>query len=79
MAEVGGHLHATFKGSPGGYPLLLATLPLDSIRPLPFQRDFSDHQRDRLAAVVRDIPRHLNPLIAVIALGKGSGPRHVRN
>ncbi len=49
----------------GGRPLMLASLPLSSIQPTPFQRDLSPTHAKRLADKIDETGAFLDPLIVV--------------
>jgi ParB family chromosome partitioning protein len=46
---------------------LLSILPIDAVEPTPFQRDLSDAHHKRLADVINQTGRFLDPIIAVVA------------
>ena len=49
----------------GGTPAVLATLPIDSIEPTPYQRDPSEPHVKRLMNVIEKLGRFLDPIITV--------------
>jgi len=51
----------------GRNPLLLASLPIDSVEPTPFQRDLSDAHHKKLSGVIDRTGLFLDPLIAITA------------
>src|SRR3954451_5731588 len=56
---------------PGGEPVLVATLPIESVEPTPFQRDLSQAHHRRLADILDRTGMFLDPIIAVTAPEKG--------
>lgn len=44
---------------------LLVELPLDRVEPTPYQRDLSPHHVERLKAVIQEIGRFIDPIVAV--------------
>jgi len=60
-----GTLLATYREPFGGYWVVLAALPLDQVKPTPYQRELSKTHADRLAAVIPKVGRFLDPVIAV--------------
>jgi ParB family transcriptional regulator, chromosome partitioning protein len=71
IEKAGGCVVGLYKEPLGGYPTLLAILPVDQIEPTPFQRDLSDAHHKRLADVMAKTGRFLDPVIAVVAPGGG--------
>jgi ParB family chromosome partitioning protein len=61
----GGTVIATYREPFGGYWVALAALPLDKIKPTPYQRELSKTHADRLATVIPKVGRFLDPVIAV--------------
>src|SRR4051812_44455467 len=61
----GGAVLATYREPFGGNWVALAALPLDRIKPTPYQRELSKAHTDRLAAVIPKVGRFLDPVIAV--------------
>ena len=62
---VGGVVIATYREPFGGFWVVLAALPLDHIKPTPYQRELSKAHADRLATVIPKVGRFLDPVIAV--------------
>ncbi|MHC4083371.1 MAG: chromosome partitioning protein ParB [Planctomycetota bacterium] len=62
----GGAAIAAYREPFSGRPLLLASLPLASIEPTPFQRDLSPTHTKRLAAKIEESGSFLDPLIVVL-------------
>jgi len=62
---VGGAVVATYREPFGGFWVVLAALPLDHIKPTPYQRELSKTHADRLATVIPKVGRFLDPVIAV--------------
>jgi ParB family transcriptional regulator, chromosome partitioning protein len=63
----GGAVLATFRDPLGGRWQLLAAIPIERIKPTPFQRDLSDPHVERLAGAIGGLDRFLDPVIAVRA------------
>jgi ParB family transcriptional regulator, chromosome partitioning protein len=63
----GGSVLATYREPLGGNWQLLASLPIDSVEPTPFQRDLSDSHVTRLTSAIERLERYLDPLIVVPA------------
>jgi ParB family transcriptional regulator, chromosome partitioning protein len=56
---------ATYREPYGGHWVALAALPLDKVKPTPYQRELSKAHAERLAAVIPKVGRFLDPVIAV--------------
>lgn len=65
IGKAGGHTLATYREPFGGHWVALAALPLDRVKPTPYQRELSKAHADRLAAVIPKVGRFLDPVIAV--------------
>ena len=65
IEAAGGAVLATYREPFGGYWVTLAALPLDRVKPTPYQRELSKAHTDRLAAVIPKVGRFLDPVIAV--------------
>jgi ParB family transcriptional regulator, chromosome partitioning protein len=63
----GGSVLATYREPLGGNWQLLASLPIESVEPTPFQRDLSDSHVTRLASAIERLERYLDPLVVVPA------------
>jgi ParB family chromosome partitioning protein len=63
--EAGGSVLATYREPLGGHWVALAAIPLDRVKPTPYQRELSKTHADRLAAVIPKVGRFLDPVIAV--------------
>lgn len=61
----GGGVVGVYRDPMGGHWHMVASLPMDSIEPTPFQRDLSDTHVKRLGDVVGRMGRFLDPIIAV--------------
>jgi ParB family chromosome partitioning protein len=61
----GGHVLATYREPFGGHWVALGALPLDKVRPTPYQRELSKTHAERLASVIPKVGRFLDPVIAV--------------
>jgi ParB family chromosome partitioning protein len=61
----GGTVIATYREPFGGFWVALAALPLDKIKPTPYQRELSKAHAERLATVIPKVGRFLDPVIAV--------------
>jgi ParB family transcriptional regulator, chromosome partitioning protein len=65
VRDAGGSPIGAYREPLGGRPLLLASLPLSSIQPTPFQRDLSPTHAKRLASKIDETAAFLDPLIVV--------------
>src|SRR4051812_1430268 len=65
IEAAGGAVLATYREPFGGHWVALAALPLDQVKPTPYQRELSKAHTDRLAAVIPKVGRFLDPVIAV--------------
>jgi len=63
--DAGGQSLAVYREPLGGHWVALAALPLDKVKPTPYQRELSKAHADRLAAVIPKVGRFLDPVIAV--------------
>jgi ParB family chromosome partitioning protein len=61
----GGAVLATYKEPLGGRETIFAILPIDKVKPTPFQRDLSETHAKRLSETIGKIGRFLDPIIAV--------------
>ena len=65
IEDAGGHVLAQYREPFGGHWVALAALPLDKVKPTPYQRELSKAHADRLATVIPKVGRFLDPVIAV--------------
>jgi ParB family chromosome partitioning protein len=65
VAAAGGHVLAAYREPYGGNWVALAALPLDKVKPTPYQRELSKTHAERLASVIPKVGRFLDPVIAV--------------
>ncbi len=65
IEEAGGTVLATYREPLGGFWVALAALPLERVKPTPYQRELSKTHADRLASVIPKVGRFLDPVIAV--------------
>jgi ParB family transcriptional regulator, chromosome partitioning protein len=65
VADAGGRVLSLYREPLGGHWVALAALPLDKVKPTPYQRELSKAHADRLAAVIPKVGRFLDPVIAV--------------
>jgi ParB family chromosome partitioning protein len=65
IEAAGGALLAAYKEPLGGRPTALAILPVDRVKPTPFQRDLSETHAKRLGDTIGKLGRFLDPIIAV--------------
>jgi ParB family chromosome partitioning protein len=65
VAELGGAVLATYREPLGGQPTIVAVLPVDRVKPTPFQRDLSDSHAKRLTETIGKVGRFLDPIVAV--------------
>ena len=70
ITAAGGHVLAAYREPLGGNWVALASLPIDKVKPTPYQRELSKAHADKLAAVIPKVGRFLDPVIAV-ADGEG--------
>jgi ParB family chromosome partitioning protein len=61
----GGRVLSAYREPLGGHWVALAALPLDKVKPTPYQRELSKTHADRLATVIPKVGRFLDPVIAV--------------
>jgi ParB family chromosome partitioning protein len=61
----GGAVLARYRDPIGGTPLLLVSLPVESVEPTPYQRDASDAHVKRLMSVIEALGRFLDPIVAI--------------
>jgi ParB family transcriptional regulator, chromosome partitioning protein len=73
IKESGGEPIGAFRDPLGGHWQVLATLPIDSVAPTPFQRDLSDSHVARLTDVINRLDRFLDPVIVVPSDEKNGG------
>jgi ParB family chromosome partitioning protein len=71
VEEDGGEVLAAYRDPVGGRWQLLASLPIDSVQPTPYQRDLSETHTARLADVIDKIDRFLDPIITVRSASGG--------
>src|SRR5688572_22070309 len=65
IESAGGTVIARYREPYGGHWVALAALPLDKIKPTPYQRELSKAHAERLATVIPKVGRFLDPVIAV--------------
>lgn len=65
IEDAGGHVLAAYREPLGGHWIALAALPIDKVKPTPYQRELSKAHADRLATVIPKVGRFLDPVIAV--------------
>ncbi len=63
----GGSLVGCWRDPLGGSPLVIATVPIDTVEPTPFQRDLSEAHHKKLAGVIEKTGIFLDPVITVLA------------
>jgi len=61
----GGAVLTCYREPLGGNPTIVAILPIDKVKPTPFQRDLSETHAKRLSDTIGKIGRFLDPIIAV--------------
>src|SRR6185436_18325613 len=61
----GGVVLTCYKEPLGGHATIVAILPIDKVKPTPFQRDLSETHAKRLSDTIGKIGRFLDPIIAV--------------
>ncbi|HEX3758381.1 MAG TPA: hypothetical protein VHW23_06725 [Kofleriaceae bacterium] len=65
VEAAGGAVLSTYREPFGGNWVSLAALPLDHVKPTPYQRELSKAHAERLASVIPKVGRFLDPVIAV--------------
>jgi ParB family chromosome partitioning protein len=65
VEDAGGSVLAAYREPFGGHWVALAALPLERVKPTPYQRELSKAHAERLAAVIPKVGRFLDPVIAV--------------
>jgi len=65
IEAAGGSVVANYREPFGGHWVVFAALPLERVRPTPYQRELSNTHAERLAAVIPKVGRFLDPVIAV--------------
>jgi ParB family chromosome partitioning protein len=65
IEAAGGTVIAAYREPFGGFWVALAALPLDKVKPTPYQRELSKAHAERLATVIPKVGRFLDPVIAV--------------
>jgi ParB family transcriptional regulator, chromosome partitioning protein len=65
VAADGGTVLASYREPLGGHALFLVALPMDKIRPTPFQRDVSEPHVKKLVHAMDKTKRFLDPIILV--------------
>ncbi|HEX2685941.1 MAG TPA: ParB N-terminal domain-containing protein [Kofleriaceae bacterium] len=71
IEAAGGTVIAAYREPYGGHWVALAALPLDKVKPTPYQRELSKTHAERLATVIPKVGRFLDPVIAVPEPGDG--------
>jgi ParB family chromosome partitioning protein len=61
----GGAVLGAYADPIGGFPVVMAALPIDKVEPTPFQRDRSEAHLKKLAKAMERVERYLDPIIAV--------------
>lgn len=61
----GGAVIGSYKDPLGGYPVILAALPIDKVKPTDYQRDRSETHTKKLANAMERVGRYLDPVIAL--------------
>jgi ParB family transcriptional regulator, chromosome partitioning protein len=61
----GGAVLTCYKEPLGGQATIVAILPIEKVKPTPFQRDLSETHAKRLSETIGKIGRFLDPIIAV--------------
>jgi ParB family chromosome partitioning protein len=69
VKAAGGAAIGAYREPLSGRPLLLASLPIGSVEPTPFQRDLSPTHTKRLAQKIEESGSFLDPLIVVCGSG----------
>lgn len=69
IEDDGGSALAMYRDPIGSNWQILASLPLDTVEPTPYQRDLSEAHVGRVANAIDKLDRYLDPIIAVPAGG----------
>jgi ParB family chromosome partitioning protein len=67
IEEDGGTVIGAYREPLGGAWQVLAALPIEQVKPTPYQRDLSETHVSRLAEAMRRLGRYMDPVIAVRA------------
>jgi ParB family chromosome partitioning protein len=65
VEDDGGAVLGSYSDPFGGTPVLLVSLPINSVEPTPYQRDPSDTHIKKLMTVIEKVGRFLDPLIMI--------------
>jgi ParB family transcriptional regulator, chromosome partitioning protein len=65
IEDAGGQALALYREPLGGHWVALSALPLEKVKPTPYQRELSKTHAERLATVIPKVGRFLDPVIAV--------------
>lgn len=65
IEQAGGAVIGAYREPLSGRPMLMASLPLKSVQPTPFQRDLSPTHTKRLAEKIKESGSFLDPLVVV--------------
>ncbi|MBA3542356.1 MAG: chromosome partitioning protein ParB [Deltaproteobacteria bacterium] len=65
VVQAGGVVLSAYREPLGGHWVALSALPIDKVKPTPYQRELSKAHADRLATVIPKVGRFLDPVIAV--------------
>jgi ParB family chromosome partitioning protein len=65
IEQHGGAVLACYREPLGGNATIVAILPIEKVKPTPFQRDLSETHAKRLSDTIGKIGRFLDPIIAV--------------
>lgn len=65
IEDASGKVLSLYREPLGGHWVALAALPLDKVKPTPYQRELSKAHAERLATVIPKVGRFLDPVIAV--------------
>jgi len=71
IEEDGGAFLGAYRDPIGGHWHVLAALPVGKVAPTPFQRDLSEPHVERLAGVIDELDRFVDPIVAVRGDGGG--------
>jgi ParB family chromosome partitioning protein len=74
IESAGGHVLSAYREPFGGHWVALAALPLDKVKPTPYQRELSKTHAEKLAGVIPKVGRFLDPVIAVPDKGIFNSP-----
>jgi ParB family chromosome partitioning protein len=67
IESAGGRVLSAYREPLSGYWVLLSALPIERVKPTPYQRELSKTHAQRLSDVILKVGRFLDPVVAVAA------------